>query len=245
MDTFEHGLTFDKFISVHINLEHTNRGLVSILTNGGEYSVDTAYFGGCRNQVSVTGGQDMTNVKASYFVRDVYADTWIFGDSYTSIGDRTKFPQHIINKKYTNFLISGYGGASSVNQYESLSRLIGMCAPKRICWCLGMNDGDTSTGVNENWNTVLGEVINLCNNKNVELILTTIPNVPNIRHDFKNQIVRESGYRYIDFAKAVNAETVGSTWYEGMLSSDNVHPSESGAKVLANRILLDVPELTL
>ena len=79
----------------------------------------------------------------------------------------------------------------------------------------------------------------------IELILATIPNVPSIRHDYKNAIVRASGYRYIDFAKAVNAEAVGATWYADMLSSDNVHPTELGAKALASRILLDVPEITV
>ena len=108
-----------------------------------------------------------------------------------------------------------------------------------------MNDGDTSDTVNAKWFDILNEVELLCNNSNVELILATIPNVPTIRHDYKNQIVRESGYRYIDFAKAVNAESVGATWYEGMLSNDGVHPTEQGAKALAGRILLDVPEIAI
>ena len=63
--------------------------------------------------------------------------------------------------------------------------------------------------------------------------------------NYKNEIIRSSGYRYIDFAKAVNAEAVGSSWYAGMLSTDNVHPTQEGAKALASRFLLDVPEITI
>lgn len=245
MDTFEHGLSISGYIYVHIDLEHSNRGKLTISTNDGEYSVDNVFFGGCRHEVSVSGTQDMQNVKASYFVRDVYTDTWIFGDSYTAIKDTTKYPEHLFRKGYKNFLISGFGGAGAVNGVDSLANLLRMCSPRRVIWGMGMNDGDTSDTVNAKWFDILNEVELLCNNSNVELILATIPNVPTIRHDYKNQIVRESGYRYIDFAKAVNAESVGATWYEGMLSNDGVHPTEQGAKALAGRILLDVPEIAI
>lgn len=106
-----------------------------------------------------------------------------------------------------------------------------------------MNDADSSSTYNTNWKTCLDEVIATCERKGITLILATIPNVPNISNYYKNQFVRDSGYRYIDFAKAVGAEEVGSTWYSGMLSSDNVHPAELGAKALAARFLVDVPEI--
>jgi lysophospholipase L1-like esterase len=67
--------------------------------------------------------------------------------------------------------------------------------------------------------------------------------VPNIIHTFKNTYVRESGKRYVDFAKAVNAESAGASWYTGMLSSDNTHPTALGAKALMRQFLLDVPEV--
>ena len=146
---------------------------------------------------------------------------------------------------YTDYLLCGFGGAGSMNEVISFRRLIEKCSPNRICWCLGMNDGDTETAVNAKWKSVYDEIVGVCRSKNIELILATIPNVPNIRHNYKNEIIRASGYRYIDFAKAVNAEAVSSAWYDGMLSSDNVHPTELGAKVLASRFLIDVPEITV
>lgn len=245
MDTYEHGLTFSDYINVHIDLKHSTRGSVTVRTNGGEFTQSNIYFGGCRDDVTVSGGQDMTNVKGSYFLRDIYADTWIFGDSYISIGDSSRYPQHLINAGYTDYLLCGFSGAKSMYEVISFRSLIEKCSPKRICWCLGMNDGDTETAVNTKWKAVYDEIVGVCRTKNIELILATIPNVPNIRHDYKNEIVRTSGYRYIDFAKAVNAEAVGATWYTDMLYTDNVHPTELGAKALASRILLDVPEITV
>jgi lysophospholipase L1-like esterase len=64
-----------------------------------------------------------------------------------------------------------------------------------------------------------------------------------MRNDRKNLYVTNSGHRYIDFAKAVGGESVGSGWYSGFLSADNVHPTVDGAKALANRLFLDFPEI--
>lgn len=242
---YEHGLTFSDYISVHIDIKHGTTGSVTVRTNGGEFTKNNIYFGGCSGEVTVSGAQAMTDVRGSYFLRDIYADTWIFGDSYISVGDSSRYPQHLINAGYTNYLLSGYGGARSNHELISFKNLIENCSPKRICWCLGMNDNDADTAVNTIWKNVFDEIVNICDSKNIELILATIPNVPNRRHDYKNEIVRSSGYRYIDFAKAVNAEAIGSSWYTGMLSTDNVHPTQEGAKALASRFLLDVPEITV
>jgi lysophospholipase L1-like esterase len=74
------------------------------------------------------------------------------------------------------------------------------------------------------------------------LVLATIPCVPSYSNYYKNEIVRAAGNRYIDFAKAVDGEAVGSTWYAGMLYTDNVHPTALGAKALASRFVQDFPD---
>ena len=79
----------------------------------------------------------------------------------------------------------------------------------------------------------------------IQMIPCTIPNTPIIINTFKNNIVKQNGCDYIDFAKVVNAEEIGSTWYDGMLSSDNVHPTEEGARALANAIINDFPIITM
>ena len=107
---------------------------------------------------------------------------------------------------------------------------------------MGMNDND-GDAVNEQWADYYEKVKTLCKENNIELILATIPNTPIRNHIYKNEIVRNSGYRYIDFAKAVNAESSGASWYDGMLNGDKVHPTELGAKTLYMRALADVPEL--
>jgi hypothetical protein len=107
---------------------------------------------------------------------------------------------------------------------------------------MGMNNGDNGA-VNSQWLNDLNVVKSLCEEHDITLILATIPSCPQADNTYKNAIVRQSGYRYIDFNKAVGVN--GTTWYDGMLSSDNIHPTSLGAKALARQFVVDVPEITL
>jgi len=67
--------------------------------------------------------------------------------------------------------------------------------------------------------------------------------VPARNKEAINSCVRTSDYRYIDIAKAVGADGTGA-WYTGYLNpGDQVHPTELGAKAIAARVLVDVPEV--
>ena len=81
-------------------------------------------------------------------------------------------------------------------------------------------------------------------NLEIQLVLATIPTVPTINNEYKNDYVRNSGYRYIDFANAVGAQADG-TWFSGMLSDDGIHPTDNGAKALFGEAIIDLPELTI
>ena len=108
---------------------------------------------------------------------------------------------------------------------------------------MGMNDADTATEVNANWNLYFDKLKAICKEKNIEIILATIPNVPERNHTFKNAIIRNSGLRYVDVCKAVGAE-INSVWYDGLLSGDKVHPSQHGQFVIASKMIASVPEIS-
>ena len=65
-----------------------------------------------------------------------------------------------------------------------------------------------------------------------------------INNNFKNDIVRNSGFRYIDGAAAVGDDGNGN-WFTGFeqSSSDHNHTSAKGAMALFMRILTDFPEI--
>ena len=73
-------------------------------------------------------------------------------------------------------------------------------------------------------------------------VFTTIPSTPTIDNSKKNAWIRSSGYRYIDFDKAVGAD-IDRNWYSGMNAGN--HPTEAGAKALFARFILDFPEITI
>ncbi len=244
-NTYPHGLTISDFLFINIEVPNVNnfRAKVTIMTNGGEFTQANVPFPGCNGDVVVKATMNLTDVKCQYICNDGKYDVFVFGDSYISIGDDSKWTYQIMEKGYSKMLLCGFGGATSLNEIVPFRNIIAVKKPKIVVWTLGMNDGDTTSAYNANWKTCIDELIATCEENGITPILATIPNVPNINHTFKNAWIRNSGHRYVDFAKAVGAEELGSSWYSGMLGNDNTHPSQLGAKALANRFLLDVPEV--
>ena len=197
--------------------------------------------------VVISENSTLTNCKLTWTPSDINKKIWLFGDSYIAYSP-ARWPYYLHNYNYdNNVLLDGWPGEGSVNARNSLMTLIQFGTPKYIVWCMGMNDGsdtDASTP-SSNWTVRRDEMLTICNNNGITPIFATIPNVPSILHTGKNAWIKASGYRYIDFAAAVGAESAGATWFSGMLSSDNVHPSEYGAKALFARVLLDFPEIML
>ena len=197
----------------------------------------------------IVGGSTILNnvilsASSNYFDKDV----WIFGDSYTSIESSTRWANQVLfNLEYKNFMICGLSGGLSAQLYADLEKCLQYGTPKEIIWLLGMNNGDLADAPNPSWLENLENVENICKDKGIELVLSTIPCTNQSTNDnsFKNELIKSRGYRYINFAKAVGAEIKGSSWYEGMKEPDpGIHPSALGAKVLAAQILADCPELT-
>ena len=107
-----------------------------------------------------------------------------------------------------------------------------------------MNDADTETTISGSYIAATEEFLEICEEKGITPILSTIPNVPDRINVFKNEWVKESGHRYVDFAVAVGGEEKGSWWYDRMLHSDKVHPTVSGALALYEQFIADFPEIT-
>ena len=245
LEEYEHGLTIANFINVIIYTKNdaSCRSSITIMSSGGDYTANTTRYYSCRAAVLCNANFDMTDVQMKYTVNDGKERVWVFGDSYISMGDPNRWATQAVENGHIKMMLHGYGGAMSANEIIPFRALLDVAKPNFLVWTLGMNDGDTSSAVNTNWKTCVDEVIAACKAKGIIPILATIPNVPNVINTFKNEYVRNSECRYIDFAKAVNGEATGATWYTGMLSSDNTHPTALGAKALMRQFLQDVPEV--
>ena len=246
--TQAHGLSFADYIAITIDSHYIPKATVVISTNGGSYTWEVGYWSSMIGVLQVISSSDaLSDCFLSYACEGVTKDTWVYGDSYLLNRDNTRWPYYLVYKEYTNFLLNGYGGRTSAIALQSLKTDLALNrVPKRIVWTLGMNDKDGDSTPNANWMNVINELISICDTYNIELILSTVPNVPatTTKNTLKNAWVRNSGYRYIDFAKAVSPNG-DSTWYAGMLSSDNVHPAQQGAIALYHCAVTAVPELLL
>ncbi len=186
----------------------------------------------------------ITDCVASWTCSKLKGGTWLFGDSYFHLTSNARWTKYLIDDGFTNVVLNGWAGAGSAAQLVCLQNLLRVAKPTTIVWCLGMNNQDDANKgtVNASWNTAYEKLKAICREKDINLILSTIPNAGDRVHDYKNAIVRASGYRYIEFSEAVGADGEGN-WYRGMLSNDNVHPTIKGVTALYLRAIYDAPEL--
>ena len=240
--TFNHELELSDFISIFMKVDEESLITIQLITNAGSYKTEPYLWNGYNGSPFAKSlGSIFRNCELVFDSADYQKTIFAFGDSYVGLTVEDRWPYYIKEYGYDNWLLNGFPGQNSLSSKAMFDSILQKNTPEIVFWGLGMNDGD-SDSVNQNWLSVYNYVKEYCNANNIELILATIPNTPSINNAYKNDIVRSSGYRYVDFNKAVGADK-DVNWYSGMLHTDNVHPTILGAKQLANRALLDFPEL--
>lgn len=245
---YPHGLTISTFLGFEIR----NVGGYShlfIYSDSGRYKweldiynpgYDSAFF----ESVNTTG----TLVSFSQVNYDYNKDIWLIQDSYGSWVN-WGWAYNIYQIGFDTFLIDSKGGAGSLTQLNSLKTHLKYATPKYLVWAMGMNDKDAGDTYNANWKTALDEVIQICKEKEIELVLCTIPNATKEGYinTYKNRHVRtlaeEQNYTLIDFADAVQLSFESNEWKSGLIQDDNLHPNEKGAQVLSIRAITDFPQL--
>lgn len=238
-----HGFTISGFIDVLISVDKDAKATIRLMSSTGAYESEPIDWWGYNGKPFCKSlGSTLTDCELVFDTSDFSKPIYFFGDSYSGLTTADRWPHYIRTWGYDNWLINGYPGQASVSAKGMLDYALSKKTPKILIWGLGMNDGD-SGAVNASWLNTYNQIKAVCNERGIELVLCTIPNTPTINNTYKNTIIRASGYRYIDFAKAVGSESAGSGWYTGMLHADQVHPTALGAKKLALRAIQDVPEL--
>ena len=240
----EHGLAISGYICVTINANDVN-AKITVATMSGVFTHETnSWF---KNPAEVfvetDSGSVLTDCELIFSPNDICKSIWLFGDSYMSYANnRVLFWLKNLGAK--NFCINALPGEASDRAMTDLMYMLEYSTPSKIIWNMGMNDGDKNGAVNANWETCFNLLKAICGEKGIELILYTVPSVPTVDNEYKNAVIRDSGYKYIDGASAVGA-SVSGVWYDGMLSSDGVHPNTTGAIAIAQEMILTVPELLL
>ncbi len=240
--SFRHGLTIsgETHITVTVGIDST--ASISITSSNKTFQQGEIAWSGTNGDIAIESiHTSLENLTLCWDCSNYSDPLWLFGDSYFTYY-KERWPYYIVHE-HSHFLLCGFPGAMSSEMYPDFQRALTHGTPKIAVWCLGMNDPDLDDGINPAWRTYADQFIMECKAKGIIPILATVPNVPGRLHSYKNEYIRSSGCRYIDFASAVGANEAGSGWYEGMLSSDGVHPAVAGAQALANQVLLDLPEM--
>lgn len=252
---FNHGLTIADFLNVRIETTDEYTCYVEIQTNGATYRTPSTgrFYGNCYAKHYFTPTNAITEYSFSVIFRDAMKPIWLFGDSYMSFtDDRWVYYLKGVNQ-FNNVLINACSGITSGRTIVALRALKGK--PKFALWALGMNDpSDTDIDTPAtNWMNNVNEFLSWCIAHECTPVFGTIPTTPDYErsgqtiagkyNEGKNKWIRNSGYRYIDFAKAYGADAEGN-WYTGMLTEgDWVHPTALGAKAAFHRALADFPEI--
>lgn len=241
-----HGLTISDNLQVILEESDINTCKVTLISDGNSYTHTFAYRIYENGAFFVLSTESvLTDCEFVWMCSDIDKLAWIFGDSYCQYSeDRWAYYLHTYGYD-KNALINAYAGEGSSSAYPSFSNLLTYGTPKFALWFMGLNDGsDTAQAPSANWVTGRDRFLGYCMNEHITPVFGTIPTVPNINSEQKNTWIRNSGYRYVDFAKAVGASSSG-VWYTGMLADDNIHPTARGAKTLFAQFLSDFPEIML
>lgn len=237
-----HGITISDYLMVSMYVAADGKCRVGVNSTGGTFSIEIDYAFEWNYAPFVFGGQAMTDVKVGYSCADLRSPLWMFGDSYLGVAV-TRVAGQLKNLGYFNYLLDGIAGGRAVDTGTpgkslsvDLTKMLAIAKPKYIVWTLGMN-GSITMNI-----SYIGELIAICAADNIELILYMPPSVPGNDKTELNTYIASTGMRYINAYDAVGATSAG-VWYEGFLSTDDVHPSSLGAKALAMRFVADVPEL--
>lgn len=276
---YEHGLNLSDFITVIVDVSSTsvqNNAAVNIVTTAkieivtassqgtvgtSVYKVSCDGFRGCRDNlcVQMNNGQ-MTDCELTWSSKDLAKDVWVFGDSYLDY-----WVKYAMLFGANNAMYDGHSGRTSTGTQtpggkESLIKALSIAdSPRILVWALGMNDKDGTTAsatANANWQNAYNYVKNVCEEKGINLILCTIPNIVPYPYynSGKNAIIRASGYQVIDISEAVGGEPSRQDWFTGYRGNDtynqnnqvtsyNIHPSALGSQAIAMKILQSIPSL--
>lgn len=237
--TIPHQLTFGDFLYCTIHTYDDNTARLIITAN--ESATVDIEWNASKGPIAVEALSTLSKCNLVYSVPQMLEDLWIFGDSYFDM-----WPRYVTSWGFNKFLEDAHSGRGSKAAIASLKEYLLYSKPKRIVWFMGMNDPDKGS-INSIFEECISELFEICYEEDIGLVLSTVPNTPTNDNSYKNawikSIAQATGVPILDICHAVGADTTTS-WHQGLLSGDNVHPSPKGRIVIANYILNNLPEIT-
>lgn len=255
VNSYEHGLTLSSNMVAEVDKKLNGSTFVVTFTLydnlGNSFEQQLTGWGYGIPFAENVSSNGSVNVTLTFMPRDITKKVWCFGDSYFGFVYASKWNYYFAQKDMAKWLSNNQPGLSPTTAYADLENLLSTGAkPKYLLWCLGMNGDTTETQVdgqyviNDYQKSVIDSVKTLCEQQGITLVLSTVPTVPTRQKTGFCNYVRNLGVRYVDVAAAVGTNEQG-VWNTGLLSSDGVHPTNAGGKVIASQVMVDFPEITI
>ncbi len=266
-----HGLQISAYIGVTIDVDVARGGtIISVASSSGIFKTErnVQWYGWNGSVFASPQECTLRDARLNWFTDSFSKKIWIFGASYLGLTKPSRWPYYLYRDgRADNTMICGFGGMKAKRGLEELKWALTQGKPEYVLWHLGGNDADfrrteklsaeqlsamtdnftlgsedSGSEINPHWLESIRELLSICEQNGITPILTTMPSNPLVDHEGKNRWVRNSGYRYVDIARAVGAHKY-LNWYPGMISADNVHPTPAGAAAMYMRVLSDFPEI--
>ena len=246
-----HGLTISDNTTLIVDKKvDSSEAFVILMDNdGGLYKKTITYPIYSGRPFLRNNGSSAISAELSFIPKDINQKIWLFGDSYFSYNDSARWVYYLVNNGFLSYLLIARGGGNASEAIQSLQTLIYTGSrPSYIGWFMGMNGADDAVDApNATWLEKTETMLQICSQYKITPILVTIPTVPSHSHEHMNTWIRNSGVRYVDMAAAV--EETGTTYWKNwgetnaMLSNDEVHPTQYGAKALFAKVMSEFQEI--
>ena len=239
----EHGIEISGKVTVRIKTDL--RTAVVTIDNGSERYVSTNFqwFGRNGAIFAKSVGAELKNAKLEWTCLAYSSDLWLFGDSYFDTTTTYRWPYYMVEDGVTDVFFNAHPGRTTESALEDFKKALEFSIPKYVVWGMGMNNGDNDNSISSSYKKATDEMLAICEEYGITPILCTIPNVPKVINVHKNEWVKSSGYRYVDFAAAVGGEEKGSSWLPNMLGADGVHPAPLGAEAHYKQLKKDIGDI--
>lgn len=244
-ETWTHGLSISTFIQISIT--HLDDGkyyvVINTLNGVSTHKTTISHYNGTTGMLkAINDGCNFTDVTFVATNKNFRMPLWIFGASYEGI-NVGRWPGQLKSMGFFEYYINGFAGRNSKQCWEELQRALNFGCPKYLYWAMWGN------GTAAELDNYIGMVKGLCDQKKITLIIIDRPNSPAVADSYADRKAviekyKALGVRYVDSAIALSSDPSNANgWYEGFLSDDGKHPTELGARALAMRVLVDIPEI--
>ena len=175
-------------------------------------------------------------------ILEIQGDSFVEGSTIADYGIENRYAGKIKTKLNGSCVISGQGGEYAYGLLNKMETDINRFVSKYVIFAIGTNDN-----LFAQYTDSITQLINHVKSLGSIPILVTITrrldtdNLLFLRQ--ANAWVKNSGYKYIDFAKCMSLNNDGETQNESLFFDDHIHPNIAGHEKMFQQVMIDIPEI--